>query len=371
LNLVGLSAAPSAETVEEVTKYLGRHEDGHTGLSSALRDSCVRLLGLELRRDVLDKDGWFTVWADGTVLEVEGRCFEGKKCIDGKWGQLFVSCFAGPYVAACDFADAGESEQAVVHRFVPSVMKDVVGRLGFAKQTLILLDSLHGDGPMLDKLEAITEGGGHYIVGGNKLSQVGQRLADMPEPLWTSVPSARSSGRHDEAVCTFWLQCEQWPTKRLCVGKRWKNKGEVIWNYSGVITDLRPDHPRVAARMQRERLSFGEVIWRLYDRKQGMENEWKDMLIDMGLHHPPSRKPADNAIFYAMGALAMNLSLGLRRLGLEGKDRRMRLWRLRRDVFDVTGSVMLHSRRAWLTVLDARDWVFARIEQAAMRLAQL
>jgi hypothetical protein len=368
---LGLAAAPSAETVEEVTKYLGGHSQGHTGLSQTLGVMCRKFLGLEQRRDVLDRDGWFSLWADGTVLEVEGRQFEGLKYIDGKWGQLFVGCFAGPYVAACDFAGEGEGEQALVHRFVPAVMEDIVRPLGLAKHTLVLLDSLHGDGPMLDELESPAMSATHYIVGANKLTRVGQELAQMPEPLWVSVKSDPGSGRHDEAVCTFWLQCESWATKRLCVGKRWKNKDEVIWNYSGVITSLRSDHPRVAARMQRDKLCFAQVIWRLYDHKQAMENQWKDMLVDMGLHHPPSRKPADNAIFYAMAALAMNLTVGLRRLALEGDDRRMRLWRLRRELFDVAGSVMLHSRRAWLTVLDARDRVLTRIEQAAMRLARL
>jgi hypothetical protein len=371
LKLVGLSAAPSAETVEEVTKYLGGHTDGHTGLSETLIGLCHRLLALEQRRDVLDRDGWFNVWADGTVLEVEGRCFEGKKYIDGKWGQLFVGCFAGPYIAACDFAGAGEGEQALVHRFVPEVMRDVVRPMGLAKQALLLLDSLHGDGPMLDCLESESMSGTHYIVGANKLSRVKVELADMPEFAWQSVKSNPSTGRHDEAVCEFWLQCEEWSAKRLCVGRRWKNKDEMIWNYSGVITSLRRDHPRVAARMAREKLSFAETIWQLYDHKQAMENQWKDMLADMGLHHPPSRKPADNAIFYAMGALALNLSVGLRRLAMEGEDRFMRLWRLRREIFDVAGSVMLHARRAWLTLLDARDWVLIKIEQAAARLARL
>ena len=371
LKLVGLPSAPSAETVEEVTKYLGGHAEGHQGLSETLSCLCQRLLGLEKRHDLLDRDGWFPVWADGTLLEVEGRCFEGIKCIDGKWGQLFVGCFAGPYVAACDFAGESEGEETVVRRFVSDVMRDVVRPKGLAKQTLLLLDSLHGDGPTLDLLESQPMSPTHYIVGANKLARTRVELAEMPEFVWQPIKSNPKAGRYDEAVCEIWLQCEKWPAKRLCVGRRWKNKGEMIWNYSGVVTNLRREHPRVAARMQRERLSFAETIWRLYDRKQAMENQWKDMLADMGLHHPPSRRPADNAIFYAMAALALNLSAGLRRLVLDGEDRFMRLWRLRREVFDVAGSVMLHARRAWLTLLDARDWVLTRIEHAAMRLAKL
>jgi hypothetical protein len=120
----------------------------------------------------------------------------------------------------------------------------------------------------------------------------------------------------------------------------------------------------VAARMEREQVGFEEAIWQLYDRKQAKENQWKDMLIDMGLHHPPTRRPADNAVFYALATVALNLAVGLRRLVFAGEDRHMRLWRLRRELFDVAGCVMVHARYALLTVLDARDWIFTRLERA-------
>ena len=369
LKLLGLDRAPSAETVEEVVKYLGSLDDGHAGLSRLLVSQCRKYLAHEVRRQVLDEDGWFRVWADGTVLEVEGKCFKGLKRIDGKWGQLFCACFAGPYLAACDMAGEGVGEQTLVRRFVGEVVERVVKPSRLAGNTLFLLDSLHGDGPTLDLLESFEAT--HYIVGGNKLQTMREELATRPEHEWAPIKSDPRSGRCEEAVCRFRIQCADWPQSRLAVGRRWKDKGEMIFNYSGVITDLTSANERVAARMKRTKQSFERVILALYDSKQANENGWKELLEDMGLHHPPTADPKNGAIFYAMAAVALNLATGVRRLGLQGPDQTMRLWRLRRDLFDIAGRVGVSARRACVTILDARDWLTDKLMQAAHRLALL
>lgn len=369
LKLLGLDRAPSAGTVEEVVKYLGSLEGGHAGLSRLLASQCRKALACEVRPEVLDEEGWFVVWADGTVLEVEGKCFKGLKRIDGKWGQLFCACFAGPYLAACDMAGEGVGEQSLVRRFVGEVFEGVAKPMRLARNTLFVLDSLHGDEPTLKLLESFE--GAHYIVGGNKLKTMRENLAERPEHEWKPVRSDPRSGRREEAVCRFRIQCADWPHSRLAVGRRWKNKDEMIFNYSGVITDLSEDNGRVRARMERLKVGFELAVWSLYDFKQARENGWKELLDDMGLHHPPTADPKNGAIFYAIAALALNLATGVRRLGLRGPDRNMRLWRLRRELFDVAGRVAVRSRRAWLTVLDARDWISDKILQAAHRLALL
>jgi hypothetical protein len=76
--------------------------------------------------------------------------------------------------------------------------------------------------------------------------------------------------------------------------------------------------------MRQARARFKETIWRLYDRKQAMEILWKELLSDLGLHHPPCAKAAVNAVFYGTAALALNLAVGVRLIGLEPEDRRLR-----------------------------------------------
>jgi hypothetical protein len=116
---------------------------------------------------------------------------------------------------------------------------------------------------------------------------------------------------------------------------------------------------------------FAEVIWRLYTRKQAMENAWKDLLIDLGLHHPPSGSVAANAVFLAIAGLAYNLSVGVRRLLLTGPARTMRLWRLRREVFELPARVMRHARQVTVRLLDARAHLREQLQAAMLALARL
>jgi len=44
---------------------------------------------------------------------------------------------------------------------------------------------------------------------------------------------------------------------------------------------------------------FVPVMWKLHGHKQGMENQWKDLLRDMGLHAMPCGKADVNAVFPA------------------------------------------------------------------------
>ena len=97
--------------------------------------------------------------------------------------------------------------------------------------------------------------------------------------------------------------------------------------------------------MSAERIDFARAVWRLYDHKQAMENQFKDALIDMGLHHPPCRELARNEVFYAVAALALNLAVGVRRIGLKRKESAMRLWRLRREFFAIPARVTHHARQ--------------------------
>ena len=90
-------------------------------------------------------------------------------------------------------------------------------------------------------------------------------------------------------------------------------EGEFIYNYSGVMTNLSQDD--VAAIMRKRKASFAEAIWRLYDYKAACETYFKDLLDDLGLHHPPCQQHVRNAGFYALGALAHTLGRAVDLIG--------------------------------------------------------
>jgi hypothetical protein len=370
LDIVGLSRAPSAETVERVVKFLAGHAQGHAALGEVTERLAAKMLAHTRRPNLLD-EGFVFVWADGTLLETGGKTKEAIKVIGGARGQLAAALFAGPYLIASDFAGEGAGEQTLVRGFVTGAGRRVLKRTRLLKSALFVLDSLHGDGPTLDLLQSRALLGSHFIVGAQKLEEAQRVLADQPECVWRDTGPRPAWGWSASAVCTCWLQCADWKTKRLLVGRRWRKEGEMLWNFAGVITDLRREEPRVAALMAREGIPFAEAVWRLYTRKQALENQWKDLLVDLGLHHPPSGSVAANAVFQAIAGLAFDLAVGVRRLVLAGPARAMRLWRLRREVFELPARVMRHARQVLVRLLDARTPLRAQLRAAMLALARL
>jgi hypothetical protein len=150
---------------------------------------------------------------------------------------------------------------------------------------------------------------------------------------------------------------------------RFRREGEMIWNYAGVLTDLREKDVRP---LLERGLSFARAIWRLYDAKAGMETQFKDGLSDLSLHHPPCQGHVRNKGFYAVGALAWLLGVAVDVLGGASPERgstkrraggerarrtprRMRLWRLRRELFTLPGRVARHARELKVTLLGLAE----------------
>lgn len=372
LGLLGLAAAPEEVTVWRALEELGAFQN--SGRLGRIQNIWTRrILNRAPRRGLL-RDGFVPVFGDGTLLEGSRRR-EGTKYIEDKGaGLLWNTVFVGPLIAAQRLAREGEGEQTCVRAMLPTVVKEVLRPLKLHKKALALLDSLHGDGPTLDGIEALKL---HYIVGANKLAETDATLQSQPDAAWESTGANRALGWAASAVCACWIQCGQWTRKRLLVGRRWRREGEFLWNHSGVMTDLAPED---VAHLTARDLSFARAIWRLYDAKAGMETQYKDALIDLGLHHPPCREHVRNAGFYAVATLAHTLGVAVDLIGGSGDDRgstaridggrrkrarprRMRLWRLRRSLFALPARIATHARTLKVTLLglgEATRNVFER-----------
>lgn len=372
LSILGLGRAPSAETVEEVAKYLALEDvRGHDALSRVLGRQCSRMLSCEKVAD-LDVHGFVPVWADGTLLETEGRTKDALVCIDGAWGQMACGVFIGPYVAAADFSRAtgprtSEGELVVTRRLLPLAVR-ILEERGLAKRSLILMDSLYGEDGTLTLLEGVA--GASFIVGANRLARTEQVLGEQPEFAWHDT-TRETRARHwtESAVCTAYIQCETWEKKRVLVGRRWKKEGEMFYRYSGVITNLDEKDARVAAFMKAHGPGFAQAIWRLYTHKQAMENQWKDIVSGMGLHTTPCGKAAVNAVFLGACAIALNLKTGCARLCLGNAA--ITLWRFRRDVLDLAATAARHAGRVIVQLLDARRRLCLELDVGFRRLAAL
>ena len=171
------------------------------------------------------------------------------------------------------------------------------------------------------------------------------------------------SGNDAEQTCVAWVQCTGWPNKRLLVGKRFKREGELIWNTVSVITNL------PSARLQESSQNdpgFARKVWQLYSSKMGLENYFKDVLIDLSGHRVPCNKLIHNRGYYVLLSLAYNLSRGVDLIGgqtLREEKREqaktyrrapakwMRIWNLRRKLFSLPARIIVHARKVTLRFL--------------------
>jgi hypothetical protein len=352
LSLLSLHGAPEEATAWRMLKGLGElPEPQSLGRVQAL--AARRTLDKMARPELL-LEGFVPVFADGTLLE-GSAAREGTKTIGDKGrGLLWSTVFVGPVLAAQRLAGPGEGEQSCVRALLGEVDQRVLRPLKLHERALVLADSLHGDDPTLAQLEAAHL---HYIVGARKLAASEATLAAQPESVWEDTGARRKFGWSASGSCVCWLQCEGWAHKRLLAGRRWMKDGEMLWQYAGVLTDLRE---RDVRPMLERGLSFARAIWRFYDAKAGMETLYQDGLSDLALHHPPCREWVRNKGFYAVAALAWTLGTAVGVLGgadasrgsvarqdggerARPKPKRMRLWRVRRELFALPGRVTRHA----------------------------
>jgi len=360
LSVLGIEGAPEEAQAGRIQKELGALEE--SGAVADVQSVWVRrALSRAPRRDLLFH-GFFPVFGDGSLLEGSRRR-EGTTYIDEKgWGLLWCTVFAGPMIAAQCLARDGEGEETCVRGMLSGVVDKVLKPLRLRDRALLLLDSLYGDGPTLEEVERLKL---HYVIGANKLDETTRVLSEQPEAVWRDTGERAELKWSASGVCTCWIQCKSWDKKRLLIGRRWMRKGEFLWNYSGVITDLCESG---VAHLTDDERSFAEAIWMLYDGKGGMENYYKDALDDLGLHHPPSASHLVNSGFYAVATLAHTLGAAVDLIGgadvergsklrkdgrarRRAKPRRMRLWRLRRRLFALPARIARHAKVLRVTLL--------------------
>jgi len=307
--------------------------------------------------DIQIEHGFIPLFGDGTLLEGSTNR-EGTKYIQEKGtGLMWGTWMFGPMVAGQHLCAEGEGEHSAQGSTRSDVLRQVVDPLGWRSRTLVLMDSLHGDGPTLDWLE---EEGLYGIIGGNKLAAVKQRLEELPAAGWQSVPAKQmQKGFVEEQACTVYIQCEEWEKKRRLVGKRFKRDGELMWNYSGVFCNVPP--VRLGCLEETE-MDYMLKVWKLYALKMGMEDRFKDLLIDLAGHRPPCQQLEKNRGYYALLSLAHNLARAVdliggaqrrRELRRKGKrtNQRMRIATLRRHLFALPGFITVHARKATIRLV--------------------
>jgi len=302
--------------------------------------------------DIQINHGFIPLFGDGSLLEGSSRR-EGTKYIKEKGsGLMWGAWMLGPMVAAQHLCAEGEGEKSALINSLDDLLSQVVNPLQWKSRVLVMMDSLHGDGPTLDRLEQERL---RYVIGANKLKEAKERLQNMPEDQWTDVPEKhRTKGYIEEQTCTAYIQCDEWKKKRIIFGKRFRRDGDLVWHYTGIFSNITP--ARIGCQSQLDQ-PYSLIIWKLYSLKMGMEDRLKDLLLDLAGHKPPCQALEKNRGYYALLSLAHNLARALDLIGgtqhrraqkRKGKKiaARMRISTLRRHLFSLPGFITVHARKA-------------------------
>lgn len=297
--------------------------------------------------------GRFTVChGDGTDLEVEGVCFDAaRRNHEGRMSLRLMSVSAGPFYAALRVLPGASDEGTAL----PGLLQDAKGLVETVRdrtEVLMLLDAAFAEKQVIAELRRL---GWRFIVCANQHRQSLEKLArEQPEKDWVNDgPDARRGWAQSQIMHVKHMPAD-WDEPLTLVMRRWTNEGEMpgIWHYSFLYTDLTskdltPDEDK--------KVGLARLVWRHYSTKQGHENNYKPLLSDMGLHHPPSgRLGATEAMAFACAMAAAIHALIARRV-VAPADRGIRPWRFVRDYILIPAQTVMRAGRTLLVKLAGKD----------------
>lgn len=253
-------------------------------LNRILRSTALKILKKTPVEQLQLEHGFIPLFGDGSLLECSKER-EGAKYIPDKgYGLMWSNWYIGPVLVGQHLCGAGEGEHSTLRNMIDDIMKDVVNPLGRKRDMLVLMDSLHGDNTVMSNLE---QNNLYYIIGGNKLKTVEYRLKEIPDGIWQSVPEKQmEKGLREERVCITKIQCYEWEKPRYLICKECTREGEVLPYKVGIFSNIPPKRLGLKSRHD---ISYILKIFKLYSKKMGMEGYFKDSLIDLNGHHPPSK----------------------------------------------------------------------------------
>jgi hypothetical protein len=266
------------------------------------------------------------VFFDDTQIEVSGPSFEGARInYEGNLALSWQTFWWGPFLLEGHLDSPGDVSAAL------PAMLERHRALWQERPSDFLADSGSSAGVYLNAIAPA--GFTHWSVSYNKWTGPLERLAAaQPEAVWgTPRPSRwRDGSAIIEQHCRVRHQPEGCDQPQTFAVVRFKRADEFFWNYRFVACD--PDRTDAAAIFARHRL------------KGDKENQLKEVLRGLDLHHPPCAELNANRMFYAIGALAHNVLIALKLLHLPDDCQGWQLKTLLRQVLLLPAALVRHAR---------------------------
>jgi len=266
------------------------------------------------------------VFFDDTQIEVGGPSFEGARInYEGNLALSWQTFWWGPFLLEGHLDGPGDVSAAL-----PGMLERHRA-LWQERPSDFLADSGSSAGVYLNAIAPA--GFTHWSVSYNKWTGPLERLAAaQPQAVWSMPRPAtwRDGSAITEQHCRVRHQPQACDQPQTFAVVRFKRADEFFWNYRFVVCD--PDRPDAVAIFARHRL------------KGDKENQLKEVLRGLDLHHPPCAELNANRMFYAIGALAYNVLIALKLLHLPDDCQSWQLKTLLRQVLLLPAALVRHAR---------------------------
>ena len=319
-NAAGFKKIPDPSTMGEYLRSFSQKElEKFYNLLTQIVDLLLRYVN---PRHFL-YNGWLYAFCDGTLLEVTGEKFEGaqKKDYNGNKSLLWMCLFLGPFQANMRLFPGAYDQHADFEKLLAPFLNHLK-----KFKVHFLLDSAFYDHKIIE--DVLEKNDLYYTLSVNKATKPLMRLVQgLDSSQWETIKKDQEEQIRVSEV-THWPQ--GWGRPHRFIVVHLKPAADFFGYHYFILTN-------------RDDLNAREV-YEHHLAKGGCENQFKDLLCDMGLHHPPMKKLNANRAFYALASLAFNLFQGEKFLYLPNEHNPSRVHTLVHHVMTIPATVIRHAR---------------------------
>ena len=349
--ILGVKRFPDEAALGEWLRHLG--PEGVEALREIVHEFVSWALG-EAKSERLLHNGQLECFFDDTQLEVTGRCFEGAKInYAGDLALSWQTLWVGPFVADGVIGAPAEHKEALssadsgadVSAWLPTMLQRNQD-LWSDHTSYLYADSASSAGKYL---EGIEEAFDHYSVSYNKWTCPLERKArDLPEAVWSKGEQVtwRDGREHLAQYARLRYQPEGCTSPKLFAVVRHRlADGELFWRYHFLVCD----HGRAVGSAQ--------LIFERHRLKGDYERRFSELLIDLGLHHPPCMKLSANNAYYLLGMLAFNMLQAMKLLYLPEEHQPKRIRTIIHHLLLIPVEIKRHARQLKAVCFVAAGWI--------------
>lgn len=349
--ILGVKKFPDETALGEWLRNVG--EPGADALRQMVREFVSWAL-CRAKPERLLHAGQLECFFDDTQLEVSGHCFEGARLnYAGNVALSWQTLWVGPFLADGVIGSPSEHKEPLkstdtgkdVSAWLPEMLQR--NQSLWAEQTSYLYaDSASSAGKYL---EAIEESFDQYTVSYNKWTGPLERNAgELPETAWGAerVEPWRGGREHLTQYARLRYRPEGCAKDKLyAVCRHRRADGELFWSYNFVVCDPTRTEGPAEAVFERHRLK-GD-----YERRFG------EVLIDLGLHHPPCKSLAANNVYYQLGTLAFNMLQAMKLLYLPEEHQPKRVRTIIHHLLLIPVEIKRHARQLKAVCFVPAGWI--------------